>query len=87
VAAALVVPATGRTNRAVSIAATGFVADGTLVVSVDEIGVSASFVLDASGNLVGTPFTFTPLKEGVYTVTVTDGTTTKTSRIQIYSTT
>lgn len=87
-AAALVVPETSRTNREVAIQATGFEADGTLLVAIDEIGLSGAFALDSNGDLADpSPLTFRPTHEGVYTVRVSDGTDELTSRVQVYTTT
>ena len=87
-AAVLTVTAETRTNRTVSIAATGFAASGTLVVSIDELGVSASFGLSVGGDLASpSPLTFQPTRPGKYTVRASDGTTAKTATVQVYATT
>ena len=87
-AAALVVPETTRVNRPIDVEATGFAADGTLRVSIDELNVHGSFLLDASGDLVApNGLSWAPSKEGAYTIRATDGTDTVTTRVQVYSTT
>lgn len=84
-AAALTAASPIRVGHAVAVTATGFTADGALVVTVDGSGLSASLPLDSSGDLDPNDLAWTPFHEGTYTLRVSDGTTQKTAQVQVFA--
>lgn len=79
-------PDTGPVNTQVTVTGTGFKANSSVSVTLDNVAVSSlSVVSDAKGSLSGT-FNIPPIAAGAHQIKVTDGTTTDTKTFTVTAT-